>query len=460
MDAVQRENIVDLADFKASTEREHTPPDPARLIFALRQVGYNLEQALADLLDNSISAGASTILIRFLCDRTHIRSLAVIDNGSGMNTAELKEAMRFGSDRDRAQRSLSKYGMGLKLASFSQARCLTVLTHQSSRASGRRWTLDGINAGWACDVLDREEVSAQLKRSWGSIDLSRSGTVILWEDVDRFPQPPGGLRAALRSLQKRLEIHLGLAFHRYLENGTVRIEMDQQIIGLSEHGIRIPVKPLNPFAYPKSGSPDFPKTFNITIDEVGEIEAEAHIWPPNCELPEYRLGQRAAARQGFYFYRNDRLIQAGGWNGVVQHDTEPHSSLARVRIDLPPELDTRFGLNVQKSAVVVPAGFEVAVAESRSADGVPFDNVKTAWAKLLKDANIHNFRWHDMRHHFASRLRQNGVDLQVLKELLGHSDIKMTLCYAHIGKSQLKDAVNTLTLTGETDNPHTRLRVV
>lgn len=93
-------------------------------------------------------------------------------------------------------------------------------------------------------------------------------------------------------------------------------------------------------------------------------------------------------------------------------------------------------------------------------DGAPFNNVKTAWAKLLKDAKIYNFRWHDMRHHFASKLRQNRVDLQVLKELLGHSDIKMTLCYAHIGESQLKDAVNTLTPPSETDIPSVRLRVV
>ena len=373
MDAVRKIDLVELARLKEAGEREHTPPDPVRLIFALRQIGYNLEQALADLLDNSIAAGANSVLIRFLCDSERIRSLAIVDDGAGMNERELSEAMRFGSAKERDRFSLSRFGMGLKLASFSHARSLTVLTRQRGRAQGRRWTINGINAGWGCDRLDQAEVASMLRRPWGGIDLKRNGTVVLWDDIDRFSQPTGGLRTALRTIQRRLEVHLGLAFHRFLENGTVKIAMDQQRIGTSEHGIRIPVKPLNPFAYPGSGSRQYPKTYTVSIQGVGDVEAEAHIWPPNSELSEYKLGHKAAARQGFYFYRNDRLIQAGGWNGVVQHDAEPHSSLARVRIDLPPDLDTRFGLNVQKSAVVVPPGFEDAVEKSRSTEGESFD---------------------------------------------------------------------------------------
>jgi hypothetical protein len=373
MYAAARDDVIELATFAETAEPEVTPPDPARLIFALRQIGYNVEQALADLIDNSIAAGARMVLIRFLCDSARIRSLAVVDDGCGMSETELSEAMRFGSLRERERLSLGKFGMGLKLASFSHARALTVLSHRNGQASGRRWTIDGIEAGWTCEVLDSTEVSSQLQRRWGGVDLKAQGTAVLWDDIDRFSEPTGGLRAALRNLQRRLEVHLGLAFHRYLEEGRLRIEMDQQVTGTREHNIRIPVKPLNPFAYPQSGSPEYPKTFDVSMEGIGKLKADAHIWPPNSEQAEYRLGYRAASRQGFYFYRNDRLIQAGGWNGVVRHDTEPHSSLARVKVDLPPELDSMFGLNVQKSAVVVPTGFEAAVAESRTADGVSFE---------------------------------------------------------------------------------------
>jgi hypothetical protein len=124
---------------------------------------------------------------------------------------------------------------------------------------------------------------------------------------------------------------------------------------------------------------------------VGEIPLEGHIWPPNSDQPEYRLGNRAAARQGFYFYRNHRLIQAGGWNGLVQNDAEPHGSLARVRVDLPPSFDDSFSLNVQKSSVIVPPGFVEAAFDASDCDGVSFDAYRQTAQRVYRSREAKAF---------------------------------------------------------------------
>lgn len=74
----------------------------------------------------------------------------------------------------------------------------------------------------------------------------------------------------------------------------------------------------------------------------------------------------------------------------------------------------------------------------------PFNSVKRAWSTLRKRANIQQFRWHDLRHHFASRLVMAGVDLNTVRELLGHSDIKTTLRYAHLAPEHKVNAVQKL----------------
>ncbi len=383
--------VSDTSKNITAVATESIPPDAARLIMALRQIGYSFEQAISDLVDNSINARSKNVLIRFVWEDDGIRSIIIADDGDGMGRDDLHDAMRFGSEKEAESGSLGKYGMGLKLASLSHARCLSVLTRKGNHNGGRRWTIEGIEKDWQCEVLQDNEVAGELDAPWSRLDLSKSGTLVVWDDIDKLPSSSRGLRPTLISLQKRLQVHLGLCFHRFLEDGRLKIKIDQQEYGGEENAISATVPPLNPFKYSTSGNPEYPKIFTANVEGAGELLAEAHIWPPNSDQAEYKLGNRAAARQGFYFYRNDRLIQAGGWNGIVQHESEPHSSLARVRVDLPPEYDASFGLNVQKSAVITPPAFESSMSAATSDDGDVFEDYRRAAQNVYrkKDKGAH-----------------------------------------------------------------------
>ena len=361
-------------------------PDAGRLVTALRQIGYSLEQAIADLVDNSINAGATIVLVRFLHDGNSIKAIAVVDDGSGMDKQHIQNAMRFGSADTADVGTLGKFGMGLKLASLSHAQTLNVYSNTGLESNGRRWTVEGIRKGWMCERIRVSVTRDMLNRKWGPINLSDSGTLVLWEDLDKLPSHRRGLKYTLTSLESRLRLHLGLCFHRFLKTGSLRILIDQMFVKRFGQGMQSEIAPLDPFGYKDSGDPDYPKKMVAKLSGIGELELEAHIWPPKSEVAEYRLGRRSAARQGFYFYRNQRLIQAGGWNGLFQDESEPHGSLARVRIDLPTAYDSDFGINVQKSMVLVPPVFEE-IMQARSADSQTFEEFRSSAIRIYRNAN-------------------------------------------------------------------------
>jgi hypothetical protein len=366
---------------------ERIEPAPAMLIRALRQIGYSFEQAVSDIIDNSISAGAETILVRFIAKGEAIRSIAIADDGVGMTAARLSDAMRFGSETDLSRRTLGKFGMGLKLASLSHAQTLTVVSVRDGNCSGRRWSVEGIGRDWSCDELSADGAFGVIAAPWSDLNLTGAGTVVVWDDIDLLPTGKN-LRETLKRLQRRLQLHLGMTFHRFLEGldgvGRLKIVLDLQIDGEAEHPHRVEIRPLNPFGYPESGHPEYPQVFPLEVAHDTKLHATAFLWPANSDSDEYKLGNRTAARQGFYFYRNDRLIQAGGWNGLVQSDSEPHSSLARVSIDLPESLDSVFGLNVQKSAILIPPNFLSAVASAISIQGQSFEEYRRAAQQVYR----------------------------------------------------------------------------
>jgi len=169
-------------------------PSPISLIESLREIGYSMETAIADIMDNSITSGASSIHLRFAWN-TGEPWLAIIDDGSGMSSDEVTSAMRLGSSNPlntRHVKDLGRFGLGLKTASFSQCRQLTVITRKQRQTSARQWNLDTItekpDSGWNLHILSDEEIKG-ITEIGSIIDdfMSReSGTIILWRKLDRL----------------------------------------------------------------------------------------------------------------------------------------------------------------------------------------------------------------------------------------------------------------------------------
>jgi Histidine kinase-, DNA gyrase B-, and HSP90-like ATPase len=341
----------------ASVMSRPNEPNPEGVVQAFARIGYRLEEALADIVDNSVDAAAMSVLIRFYRTAHSIDRIAIVDDGIGIAPDQIDASMQFGARIQHKKTHLGKYGIGLKSASFSQCRSLYVLSRTAGRTVGRKWTVESIRDGWLCEHLEPKSCSRIISDHWGHVAIGKHGTVILWDEIDRIKTDQGGTDAALNKIFKSVPLHLGMVFHRFIGRGDLRIALDTYDLDSSALGPSIQVEPLDPFDYRRSGRPSYPRTLTVNAMDA-KINLVCHIWPPNAVEPQYKLGGRTSQRQGFYFYRNDRLIQAGGWNGWREDEAEPHLSLARVLVDLPTSLDATFGLNVQKSGVDLGPGFK------------------------------------------------------------------------------------------------------
>ena len=343
------------------------PPDP--MIMHAIGLNYALEDAVADLIDNSIDAGASDVLVRFIRRGPRLTSLCVVDNGRGMDEAELAEAMALGKRRDYGLHDLGHFGLGLKAASLGQARSLTVITLASgSNPCGRRWLRENTREDFACDVVEPNYAARLLGRPWRPVAV-RSGTIVRWDDVADFPgsQDEETTNRYIERAIVRLRNRLGLVFHRLIANETISITIDVEEPDIRETGPPQRITPIDPFGYRRSGLPDYPRSLRVHLDP-GTVELECHMWPPRSQLPAFRIPYSAAEHrgQGFYFYRNDRLLQTGGWNGVIE--PESRLQLARVSVTVDDHLATHLSMNPEKTRIGASETFVQAVEAARSED--------------------------------------------------------------------------------------------
>ncbi len=342
------------------------PPDP-RSLEALGR-NHTLEAAVAELVDNSIDAHAGYVLIRFVRDGGRLLRLVVVDDGAGMDDSRIDVAMTIGGARPYEEGEIGRFGLGLKAASFSQARTVTVLAKAAgSRAVGRQWHLAHAKRDFSCRIVDSNFAQVELAQSWGFPESLSTGTLVCWDDVRGFPSRDDDV-AAERFLQHafaRIRSHLGLVFHRILERSDVRLFLDVEDLDEGVLG-RTVIEPLNPFAYPRTGARGWPKS--LRVGRRGRsVTLHCHIWPGRSSLDEFRLDGNLIERQGLYVYYNDRLIQRGGWNELEHPDKQ--LALARIAVDVDGDIEGMLRLKPEKNGIEVGPEFAPAVYAAKAAKG-------------------------------------------------------------------------------------------
>ena len=353
------------------------PPQAEGTLAAFSRMGYDLESALADVIDNSIDANAAQIEITLFRDETRILAVTIADDGQGMTATQLRNGMRFAGRNDHADDDLGTFGLGLKSASFSQCEALTVISRSGGLTSACRWNPAAMGNNWQCEVLDTVSAARSFANGYSAFAVpSDNGTLVIWDRLNRL-DVHGDLDVFLQTLRSRLEMALGLIFHRFIADGRIAISISVREFD-EQSGFPHTIRPHNPFGYTRTGRVGSPKTFRTVLPGVGDLDLEAHIWPTSSAESNFRLGRprSGTGAQGLYFYRNDRLIQAGGWNGFLKDVTDAEFSLARIAIELPAAA-TR-AVTVQKSAVQLTAGLAQALELARSGKATLHDYLDDA----------------------------------------------------------------------------------
>lgn len=391
-------NTPTTADF------DEAPPRPSSLIESLRAFGYDLRTAIADLIDNSISAGAKNVWVDFEWNGAQ-STIAIRDDGIGMSEPQLVEAMRLGSLSplaDRDSDDLGRFGLGLKTASFSQCRLLAVFSKHDGRTAQRCWDLDLVRDTdrWAIRRAPPEAIGQSV-----SLLDSATGTLVVWGQLDRLVGDASIEDAAARGhfyeAADEVTEHLKRTFSDFLRSG-----------GLAIHINGAPIHPLDPFLERHPATQVMPvETLRLGRDVV---RVSSFILPHQSKLIS---DDRALAGgntkewtglQGFYVYRNRRLILYGGWLGLGL-GRERHYDLARIRIDIPTSMDDLWQLDVRKSRAHPPPSLRgelkrIAVIARRHSKEI----YRHKGAKLVPhDQSAKTFLWEQMRKHGKTFYRLN-----------------------------------------------------
>ena len=348
---------------------EIAKPNPKSTINSYRSFGYTLSTAVADIIDNSISADATEIYLEYKWNGQD-SFISILDNGKGMNREDLVSAMTPGSkdpEEERGEKDLGRFGMGLKTASFSQCKRLTCVSKRVGHVALKRcWDIDFINSENEWRLLDYVSDPSFFTK----VEAQISGTLVLWEKLDRII---GNATAANESVKNafyqemmQVKSHLALVFHKFIEGKRVNIFFQN-----------VEIAPYNPFLLNLTPKPEMGQR-----ESFGNVEITYFILPHMSEIGKEDYENSGGSlgwfqEQGFYIYRGDRLLLAGDWLGLEKK--RDYSKLARIEINFPNSNDFNWHLDIKKSTATPP--IEIRKELSRIA--------KMA---IIKSAKIYNWR--------------------------------------------------------------------
>lgn len=328
----------------------NAPPRASAMIEALRGLGYSPAAAIADVIDNSIAAGASEVDVQFIWKGKQ-SAIVIADNGAGMDAPALDVAMRLGERSPLDQRSesdLGRFGLGLKTASFSQARRLTVASKRKGPVSCLRWDLDVLRDDPKGEWTLLEGAASGSAAMLAPLEKMASGTIVLWENMDRIVSA-GTADKHFAALSFIIERHLSMVFHRFLEGRRLTVRINGS-----------PIRPWDPFLSTRTD------TWRSGADQFQvnghDITLEGFVLPHKDRLPPKVYDDAAGpdgwtSQQGFYVYRHQRLLVAGHWLGLGQGRSwtkEEPFKLARIRLDIPNSADEDWKIDIRKSIARPP----------------------------------------------------------------------------------------------------------
>lgn len=335
-------------------KRIANPPKAKYLMGSMRHMGYSFADAVADVMDNSVSAGCTIIKLLFPNNPEQIY-VGILDDGCGMSDQELFRAMCYGSqanEKERSENDLGRYGLGMKSASLSQCRKMTVVSKKDGEMNAYRWDYDeitcqGQRGNW--DVLKLEEYEITQLYCYSEIKDLEHGTLVLWEEFDGMYKSSGGrIYEALTHNRNILLDRLPLIYHRFMSEDYLKIFVNYEEL-----------KPLDPFLVNRSDC-SWGTLRQPLADSSGNehfIEITPYKLPFVTEMSEaeqYLIGgaDKMSKMQGYFIYRGRRLIRYGTWFGTPRHEV---SKYARIKVDIPNCMDDIWKVDVMKRNAEIPS---------------------------------------------------------------------------------------------------------
>lgn len=322
-------------------------PSAAVLIESMRSIGYTFRDAVADIIDNSISAKATDINI-FMRQKNGEYYVQIVDNGSGMNKLELIEAMRLGSKDPQKSREiddLGRFGLGLKSASFSQCKKLTVISKKDNSIHGFVWNLDYVREVNQFKIQELNSNQISNISNINQLEEYNSGTIVQWEDFDRIEAVSNKIGDELTRLMDDAANHISLVFHRFLEDKDFRLSINYAEI-----------QPKDPFLKNNPRTQQLQSKI-VTLDgQVLNLYPYVLPYFSTLDLEERKkanISDKQYELQGIYLYRNKRLIVWGDYLGLYSKSELTKNT--RIQVDIPNTLDYLWELDVKKSKARIPS---------------------------------------------------------------------------------------------------------